>query len=169
MVYVIENIVFFLQHDHLGITDFLPENSTVMKYFIDYAERWFSRGWIQMEEIFGEAYRNVRENRSNQGINHISKISISDITVIFNTSRKVDTIKGSLRNGGSPKFFVIHTVVRLSSADLMAAIDTTSEPSQQRCGANVDEGNDLIRGELRPKQRNQSKIKSVPHGQKTGR
>ena len=75
MVYIIENIVFFLQHDHLGITDFLLENSTVMKYFIDYAERWFSRGWIQMEEIPGEAYCNVRENRMDQGINHISKIS----------------------------------------------------------------------------------------------
>ena len=73
-------------------------------------------------------------------------------------------IRGSPRNGGSLKFFVIHAVVRLSSADLTAAIDTTSEPSQQRCGANVDEGNDLIRGELRPKQRNQSKVKRVPHG-----
>ena len=91
-----------------------------------------------MEEILGEAYCNVRENRSNQGINHISKISISDITVIFNTSRKVDTIKGSLRNGGSLKFFVIHTVVRLSSANLTAAIDTPSEECQQRCDDNVD-------------------------------
>ena len=58
---------------------------------------------------------------------------------------------------------LVITGVRLSSADLTAAIDTTSEPSQQRCGANVDEGNDLIRGELRSEQRNQPKVKSVPH------
>ena len=33
---------------------------------------------------------------------------------------------------------------RLSSADLTAAIDTTTEECQQRCGDNVEQGNDLI-------------------------
>ena len=41
-------------------------------------------------------------------------------------------------------FFVIYAVVRLSFADLTAAIDTTSEECQQYCGANVEQGNDLI-------------------------
>ena len=103
MVYVIENIVFFLQHDHLGITDFLPEYSTVMKYIIDPAEIFFSRRWIQMEEILGEAYCNVRENRSNQGINHISKISDGNDfpcgTMLHESTIKFDVIRCGVGQG----------------------------------------------------------------------
>lgn len=69
---------------------------------------------------------------------------ISNITVIFNTLKKVDTIKVPLRNGGRPKFFVAHAVIRLSSADLSAVIDSASEECQQRCDVNVDPRNDLI-------------------------
>ena len=39
---------------------------------------------------------------------------------------------------------LVITGVRLSSADLTAAIDTTSEECQQRCADNVDQRNDLI-------------------------
>ena len=71
------------------------------------------------------------------------------------------------RNKALPYFdinIVIITDVHLSSADLTAAIDTASEECQQRCGDNIEQGNDLIRGELRSKQRNQSTVKGVPHG-----
>ena len=97
MVYVIENIVFFLQYNHLGITDFLQEYSTVMKYIIDSAEIFFSRGWIQMEEIPGEAYRNIRENRMDQWINHISKIRYGNDfpcgTMLHESTIKFDVIR----------------------------------------------------------------------------
>ena len=39
---------------------------------------------------------------------------------------------------------LVITGMRLSSADLTAAIDTTSEECQQRCDDNVDQRNDLI-------------------------
>ena len=39
---------------------------------------------------------------------------------------------------------LVITGVRLSSADLTAAIDTASEECQQRCDDNIDQRNDLI-------------------------
>ena len=39
---------------------------------------------------------------------------------------------------------LVITGMRLSSADLTAAIDTASEECQQRCADNVDQRNDLI-------------------------
>ena len=39
---------------------------------------------------------------------------------------------------------LVMTGMRLSSADLTAAIDTASEECQQRCDDNVDQRNDLI-------------------------
>ena len=39
---------------------------------------------------------------------------------------------------------LVITGMRLSSADLTAAIDTASEECQQRCDDNVDQRNDLI-------------------------
>ena len=41
-------------------------------------------------------------------------------------------------------YFFSELLVQLSSADLTAAIDTTTEECQQRCGDNVEQGNDLI-------------------------